>query len=262
VREETRAAIRSAEVALRLARSRRGADRIRSKGGRDLVTETDVLCEDAIREELGRAFPDHPVVGEERGGQPRATGGYWLVDPICGTRPYASGLSVFCSNIALVEDGVVTAAAIGVGETGEIMYAEKGAGARVKTFDGNERIGVSDRSDTIWIDGRPDEASDAVRRALSLDRWYVWMFSSSVAYAYLAAGRISGILHFRRRAEDPPVHTAAGCFVAEEAGAVVLDLDRNRPWGLDTRAILVAATSALQDDLSGVAGRGASNTET
>ena len=48
----------------------------------------------------------HPVVGEEHGGErPRDGRGHWIVDPICGTRNYASGLPLWCVNLAFVEGG-------------------------------------------------------------------------------------------------------------------------------------------------------------
>lgn len=105
MRPETEAAIRAAGIAQRIADSREGADRVTSKGGIDLVTATDLACEDAIRAELTRAFPAYPVIGEERGGSPPAGTPYWLVDPICGTRAFASNVSLYCANIALVENG-------------------------------------------------------------------------------------------------------------------------------------------------------------
>ena len=105
------AALRAAQLAQEIAESRAGADEITSKGGIDLVTAADVACEDKIREELLRAFPDYPVIGEERGGEPVAGQPYWLVDPICGTRHFASNIPLYCHNIALVENGQVTAAA-------------------------------------------------------------------------------------------------------------------------------------------------------
>jgi myo-inositol-1(or 4)-monophosphatase len=88
------------------------------------VTATDLACEDAIRAELTSAFPAYPVIGEERGGLPSFGTPYWLVDPICGTRAFASNVPLYCANIALVENDVVTVAAVGVGQTGEIVYAD------------------------------------------------------------------------------------------------------------------------------------------
>jgi fructose-1,6-bisphosphatase/inositol monophosphatase family enzyme len=72
MRQETEAAIRAARIAQQLADSRVGAEDVTSKGGIDLVTATDVACEDRIREELLRVFPEYPVIGEERGGEPVA----------------------------------------------------------------------------------------------------------------------------------------------------------------------------------------------
>jgi len=114
MRPETEAAIRAAGIAQRLADSREGADQVTSKGGIDLVTATDLACEDAIRAELTRAFPAYTVIGEERGGSPAPGAPYWLVDPICGTRPFASHVPLYCTNIALVEHGAVTVAVVGV----------------------------------------------------------------------------------------------------------------------------------------------------
>jgi myo-inositol-1(or 4)-monophosphatase len=251
MRSETDAAIRAASLGARLADSRAGADDVRSKGGIDLVTAADVAGEDAIRQELLRAFPDYPIVGEERGGEPRPGQPYWLVDPICGTRPYASNVPLYCTNVALVENGAVTAAAVGIGGTGEVLYAEAGAGAMLRTSAGDRSVRVSDRSDTIWIDGHTPASADVVRRAMLAGHWYVWQFSSSVAFAYLACGRMAGILAFAAK-EQPPhgsVHFAAGCFVAAEAGARVNDLDTNRPWTLRTRSFLLAATEELEAGL-------------
>jgi len=100
VRAETEAAIRAVKTAQQIADSREGAAKITSKGGIDLVTGADVACEDAIRLELTQAFPQYPVVGEERAGTPVAGKPYWLVDPICGTRHYASDIPLYCTNVA------------------------------------------------------------------------------------------------------------------------------------------------------------------
>src|SRR5207247_6527660 len=92
MRDEMELAIRCVGIAQRIADSRTGADCVTSKGGIDLVTDADLACEDAVREELLRAIPGYPVVVEERAGTPISGKPYWLVDPICGTRPYASNL--------------------------------------------------------------------------------------------------------------------------------------------------------------------------
>lgn len=189
IREETQVAIRAASIAQKIADSRAGADRITSKGGIDLVTDSDLACEDAVRSELAGASPAYPVVGEERAGSPRDGQPYWLVDPICGTRLFASNIPLYCTNIALVENGEVTLAVVGIGRSGEILYAERGRGARLRSGGRDEPITVAETGDAIWVDGSTEQAANALKNLVLLNRWFVWRYSSSVAYAHMAMGR-------------------------------------------------------------------------
>jgi myo-inositol-1(or 4)-monophosphatase len=252
MRVETEAAIAAAQIAQRIADSREGADAITPKVGIDLVTDTDVMCEDAIRAELLRRFPDYPVIGEERGGTAASGKPYWLVDPICGTRSFASNIPLYCTNIALVENGVVTVAAVAIGITKEIIYGERDHGARMRTPSGESTPHASADSNMIWIDGKSAHAAAAIHNAILARRWYVCSFPSSVSGAYIATGRMAGALHFGpnvRLSANGSVHWAASCFLAAEAGAIVTDLDTQREWSLSTRSLLIASTRSLHDEL-------------
>jgi myo-inositol-1(or 4)-monophosphatase len=122
---KTLVAIDAVRRALELARQRVGADSITAKDERDVVTATDVAVEDAVREIVSCAL-GLPVVGEERGGEAFADRSpYWLVDPICGTRNFASGIPLYCVNLALVEGDLVTTAVVGDPSTGDIDVAER-----------------------------------------------------------------------------------------------------------------------------------------
>jgi myo-inositol-1(or 4)-monophosphatase len=253
LRHETEVAIRAAGIAQKIADSRVGADGITSKGGIDLVTHTDLACEDAIRSELLLAFPDWPVIGEEREGTPQRGKPYWLVDPICGTRSFASNIPLYCSNIALVEDGEVTLASVGIGTTGEILWAEKGRGAHMRKDGADRPIAAEESSNIVWIDGSTPHAANTVRQTILSNRWFVWKFSSTLSYAYAACGRIAAAIQFSSRTEVQPmgsVHTAAGCFISREAGAIVTDLEDGGPWQLGTRSHLIAATPKIHRELS------------
>ena len=184
-------AIRVASRAIKLADAREGADEVTSKGGIDLVTNTDIMIEDLVRNELLKEFPDYAIVGEERGGSPSADRPYWLVDPICGTRPYASDVPLYCTNIALVENNTVTLAAIGLGKNGETVFAERGGGAFVHSNGENRSILASDKSNTLWLSGKGKQAANLVRNAMLARQWYIWQFSSSIAYPYVATGRMA-----------------------------------------------------------------------
>jgi myo-inositol-1(or 4)-monophosphatase len=253
MRPETECAIRAARLAQEIADSRRGAHTITSKGGIDLVTDADVACEDAIRSELLSAFPDYPVIGEERGGTPADGRPYWLVDPICGTRNYASNIPLYCTNIALVEDGKVILGVIGVGVTGEILYCDQPQGARVLRGNDDLPIRVDDSSNAVWFDGKTEQAADVIRRAHLMKKWYVMQFPSSLAYAYVAFGKLAGVVQLsgppRPGRQYGSVHSAAGCFVAREAGAIVRGATDGRDWDLSTPSFVIASSEQVYADI-------------
>lgn len=66
-----------------------------------------------------------------------------------------------------------------------------------------------------------------------------------MALAYVAAGRIAAYVSF---VPLPPLHNAAGCLLASEAGATVTDI-AGRAWTLDSKSIMAAATAELHRDL-------------
>jgi myo-inositol-1(or 4)-monophosphatase len=255
MRTETECAIHAVRVAQQIADSRRGATIVTSKGGIDLVTDTDVACEDAIRSELVRAFPEYPVIGEERGGAPNGQGPYWLVDPICGTRNFASNIPLYCTNIALIEEGEVTVGVVGVGMTREVFYAERGVGSRVLSGQTEVSVRAEDSSKTIWFDAKTEHATEVLKRALLSKQWYVMQFPSGLAYVYAACGKLAGALQFSGTVLPPgrkygSVHSAAGCLIAREAGALVKDLNDGSPWQLSTSSFIIAGSQNVYDELS------------
>src|SRR5215217_2807644 len=93
MRQETESALQAVRLGHRLLAAELSRDLEPSRGGRDIVTVADLRVEDTIRAELRRWRPAYPVIGEERGGELTDTQQpYWLIDPICGTRAFASGL--------------------------------------------------------------------------------------------------------------------------------------------------------------------------
>ena len=161
---ETLVAVEAAERALGVVRGRVGASDVTSKGGRDIVTATDVAVEDLVRGVLGESS-DRPVIGEERGGEAPTDGSaYWLVDPICGTRNFASGIPLYCVNLALVEGDEIVAAVVADPSTGEIDVAERGRGAWAMA-DPARRLRAS--ADSHIVSFGEDHRADGGRRARS-----------------------------------------------------------------------------------------------
>jgi myo-inositol-1(or 4)-monophosphatase len=254
-RPETVAAIDAVEQALEMTYGRVGAEDISHKGVRDLVTATDVAVEDAVRASVREAL-DLPVVGEEAGGDdPRGPSPYWLVDPICGTRNFASGIPLYCVNVALVEDEQVVLAVVGDPTTGEIHVAERGRGAWALNDHGPRALTTSDESGTIVVEDshaeadRRERAAQMAANAIRADRWELRAFSTTLSLVYVAAGRVAAYVLFWTSA----IHAGAGSLLAAEAGATVTDIDGN-PWTIQSDSIVASATPALHHELLLLAG--------
>jgi len=253
MRAETGAALAAVDAALELIRRRAGADQITGKGGRDLVTGTDVACEDAIRASLLAAYPEWTVVGEERGGEDQiGDRPYWLVDPICGTRNFASNIPGYAVNVALVRDGVLSVAAVGDGVTGDRFIAERGQGAFQVTPTGPIRLATDPGSPILSFSAGTSKpgmdsaiGAEFTRAAILADKWDLRMLSSTLSLAYLASGRIGAYLLLEL---SSPVHTAAGVLLCEEAGAIVTDR-LGSPWAVGCPSILAAAGPRLHADI-------------
>jgi myo-inositol-1(or 4)-monophosphatase len=248
-RREVAVAVRAVERGLDLAMSRIGADSVRSKGGRDIVTATDVAIEQELRSILG-AETSYPVIGEEQGGRANPGTPYWLVDPICGTRNYASGIPLFAVNVAMVDDRKIVLSAVGDGSTGEISVAESGVGAFMKGTGGWHKLRSSPESKIVAVDGWPAErvmrrrAGELASDVVAANKWDVRSLSTTLALAYLASGRIAGYVLF----STPALHTAAGVGLAVEAGAKVTRID-GRPWTVSSSTLIAAADRRIYGEI-------------
>ena len=250
LRADTRLAVEAVRHGLEHARAGEGADQITSKGGRDIVTATDVAVEDVIRRIVGEGSP-HPVVGEERGGDVPADGApYWLVDPICGTRNFASRIPLFCVNLALVQADRIVVAAVGDASRDEVAFAERGGGAWVAS-DGEPRpLATGAHSQTIIVQtghatgARREHAARFVDDVVRSDRWDLRNLGSSLALPYLAAGRVAGYVQFSASS----LHVGAGAMLVAEAGGTISEIG-GAPWTVASDSLIAAADPALHHDL-------------
>src|SRR3712207_6256957 len=77
----------------------------KAEGGFDPVTSADRECELRMRRLIEERFPDHGISGEEFGERVGTSRWSWSLDPIDGTRAYISGVPVWSTLIALLDDG-------------------------------------------------------------------------------------------------------------------------------------------------------------
>ena len=99
---------------------------------RDLspVTAADRGAEIAMRELIEHRYPDHGVLGEEFGETNPGARYRWVLDPIDGTKAFASSNPLFGTLIGLVHRGVPVVGVLDAPALCERWSAARGLGAR------------------------------------------------------------------------------------------------------------------------------------
>ena len=75
---------------------------IETKSDKTPVTEADRGAEELMRRMISARYPDHGILGEELGAHRADAEFVWVLDPIDGTRSFASGCPLFGTLIALL----------------------------------------------------------------------------------------------------------------------------------------------------------------
>lgn len=120
-------------------------------GGSDtlnIVTETDIETEEALRDFFSRTLPDYNIIGEEFGGSYNGNGNLILIDPLDCTKSYRAGLPNFGPIIGIYEQGR-NVAGIEYNVMGDIKY--------IATEDtGFERMGPKEEipKDAIYLESK------------------------------------------------------------------------------------------------------------
>ena len=115
---------------------------VEHKADKSPVTEADIRAEAAIRAVLSRHFPRYGFYGEESGQHSMQSENVWLVDPLDGTKSFIRDTPFFSTQIALLRQGRLVLGVSSACASGELAWAEEGAGAWLN----GQRIHVSDKS--------------------------------------------------------------------------------------------------------------------
>jgi myo-inositol-1(or 4)-monophosphatase len=235
----------------------RGAMQVRSKGGKDIVTEYDVAAEEAAVGVIRRHFPEHAILAEESGEGGASAGGgapwLWTVDPIDGTHNYAMQLPYWCSAVAVSDahTGVVEAGVVFDALHGELFAARAGGGAFLNGLP--MRISKkSELEDAILacdIGYQPEVAARMMALAAHVQphvKRLRLLGSAVLAMAYVAAGRFDAYYHLSLQ----PWDIAAASLLVREAGGAITDWEGNRIGATQTSA--VAANRVLQPKVIGL----------
>ncbi len=211
---------------------------IKSKGFRDVVTDTDFAAQKLITDAIRAQFPDHGFLTEEDDDDLPTEGPViWVIDPVDGTTNFSRAIPTFCVSIAAVsKNNEVLAGAIYDPMRDELFSAAKGQGA---TMNGRsiQTSPVDALSDAVIA---LDWSRSADLRQSVLDVLHQFAHqvntiravgSAALALAWVGAGRVDGYVNFQLK----PWDLAAASLIISEAGGTLTDLSGQR-WGYSPNA--------------------------
>lgn len=206
------------------------------------VTVADKMAEDAIRETILGAFPNHTIFGEERGishGEGGLESGFtWLIDPIDGTKCFVKGYGMFSCQIALMHKGQLVVGVSTAPVYQEQAIAVHGQGAELN---GEKlQVGTATSIEEAAI------STGNIRSLAASERWQNFGriieragttrgYGDYYHYHRLAAGQLDAVIESDLNILD----IAALTVIVREAGGVVTDL-QGAPIGLSSTSILAA----------------------
>ena len=190
------------------------------KGPSDLVTDADVASDKAIADVLTRSGVPGDILSEEsrtNKGNGQLT---WLIDPLCGTLPFSTGLPHWGVWVALRSGTDLLVGVVALPTTGEILSAAKGQGAFLNGNPIEAREPPGELRDIgVAIEGNNQRFTDA-QRILQSAPGRAYAFESA---AYPIGQVLLGRLHGVAGLKGLSVHTAAGVVIAREVGVRVTD---------------------------------------
>jgi myo-inositol-1(or 4)-monophosphatase len=199
------------------------------KGDRDVASDVDMSVEKLIRNYLHRHTPKAGFLGEEEGGSNLGEGSHWILDPIDGTINFLHGIPLCAISLSLVHNGATVVAVIDLPFLASQYSALKGHGSFVNgdelavssTFKLDDAL-VSVDQYTFGEDEHKNRLRHSLAQRLATHAQRIRMFgTSAIDLAWTAQGRLDACVMLGNKVWD----TSAGVLIAQEAGAVVLDLD-------------------------------------
>jgi fructose-1,6-bisphosphatase/inositol monophosphatase family enzyme len=235
---------------------RLAAGQIREKSSRfDVVTDADEAAERAISAALEAAYPGAIFVGEEATEKDRsllqAIGTAdlaFVVDPLDGTKNFASGLPLFGVMAAATVRGEVVLAAIHDPVSRSTAFALRGEGAWMQGQDGSrtdmrvaEAVPVDRMDAIIGTNFLPEPRRTVVNGNLSRLAMSSWLRCAAHEYRMAAAGHCHLLFYNKLM----PWDHAAGWLLHREAGGFSAHFDGSPYRPTDLTGGLICASDEV-----------------
>ena len=200
-------------------------EEVMTKADESPLTIADLEVDQCLCDGLERAFPDIPVVTEERAEShaPGFVGArFFLVDPIDGTKEFVKNRGEFTVNIALIENGIPVAGVVCAPAVGRLFAGTVGEGAFETPLDGGARSALVPRqpdNDALIVVGSRSHLTPETQAFVDANP--VASFTSagsSLKFCLLAAGEAD---LYPRYGPTMEWDTAAGHAVLSSVGGTV-----------------------------------------
>ena len=209
-----------------------------AKSPSELVTDSDIRCQQIIIDTIKQNFSDHGFIGEEgKDGclfkqSPRGDSDiWWVIDPIDGTNNFAHRIMNFAVSIAAIHNGRPVLGVIFEPSTDSMFTVIKDSSPRfndrsIQASDSDLDIFETVGIESIFIEGVPPWISSLMTklrcRALG---------TTAMHLAYVAKGSFVGTICNKPKLWD----IAAGAILIESAGGIVTDWQGNAIWPVDMK---------------------------
>lgn len=217
----------------------------------DILTQVDLLCQEAIIKIIKQNFPDHGFLAEEEDVDESNDSGYvWVIDPIDGTVNYANDIPMFCVSIGLRKDNEMLVGVVFSPVLNEMFWAAKGQGAYLN---GN-KICVSETSNLVNSvvatgfppdkDKNPEnntkEFCEVTKRVRGVRR----LGSAAIDLVYVACGKMEGYWEMYIK----PWDIAAGVLILEEAGGIATTMNKEE-LQFEKKTNIIATNKGIYEEL-------------
>jgi myo-inositol-1(or 4)-monophosphatase len=232
--------------------------KIKFKGPRDLVTDTDTAAQLAAVKVIVDRFPDARILAEE---DPKAKPGedgkwkipdglLWVIDPLDGTSNYATNLPEFCVSVGVALDGAPIAGAIYDPMRNELFEAAHGLGALVngRPIPVMEHIPLADALVSLDWSRDPQRRSRAYRDIGLLAphcRAVRSLGTAALCMTYVGVGRVNLYFNYGLM----PWDECAAAAILFEVGGEIQRYD-GTPWQFGEPELL-AGHPAMLDEVLG-----------
>jgi myo-inositol-1(or 4)-monophosphatase len=238
-----------------LAGTARASRQMGRGAGGDVSRRIDLVAEKAVIDTIRKRGIDATIIGEECG-RIEGRGGYVIMDAIDGTTNAVRGIPFYCCSVAYATDfrlSSVTDAAIIDLARGDLYYASRGRGA----FLNGRRIAARKESPpdpTIGLNVSGVKPAVVERLApIIAEADHTRQFgANALEMCFLARGLLDAYIDLRNKIR--PTDIAAGCLIANEAGARLYSpdgLELDSDLDVKTRLSYVAvANERMRERLS------------